>query len=59
MKEKQELRRLMDNRGIGLPLNSPLQIINWFAIKINETKAMLVQEKPSWYDKNGELTFAD
>ncbi len=28
-------------------------------IKMNETTAILIQEKASWYEKNGELTFAD
>ena len=26
---------------------------------MNEAKTMVVQETTSWYDKNGELTFAD
>jgi hypothetical protein len=34
-------------------------ILTLVAIKMNESKTMLVQETTSWYDKNGELTFAD
>ena len=34
-------------------------LLTLIAIKMNETKAILVQETTSWYDKNGELTFAD
>ena len=29
------------------------------ALKMNETKAIFVHETTSWYDKKGELTFAD
>jgi hypothetical protein len=34
-------------------------ILTLIAIKMNETKTMLVQETTSWYNKNGELTFSD
>jgi hypothetical protein len=34
-------------------------IITLVAIKMNETKTILMHETTSWYDKNGELTFAD
>ena len=34
-------------------------ILTLVAIKMNEAKTMLVHETTSWYDKNGELTFAD
>ena len=34
-------------------------VLTLIAIKMNETKVLLVQETTSWYDKNGELTFAD
>jgi hypothetical protein len=34
-------------------------LLTLIAIKMNETKAIIVQETTSWYDKNGELTFAD
>ena len=34
-------------------------ILTLIAIKMNEAKTMVVQETTSWYDKNGELTFAD
>ncbi len=29
------------------------------ALKMDETKKLMVQEITSWYDKNGELTFSD
>ena len=34
-------------------------LLTLIAIKMNETKALLVQETTSWYDKNGDLTFSD
>lgn len=34
-------------------------ILTLVAIKMNDAKTMLVHETTSWYDKNGELTFAD
>lgn len=34
-------------------------ILTLIAIKMNEAKTILVHETTSWYDKNGELTFAD
>lgn len=34
-------------------------LVTLIAIKMNETKAIIVQETTSWYDKNGELTFSD
>lgn len=34
-------------------------VLTLIALKINETKVLLVQETTSWYDKNGELTFVD
>jgi hypothetical protein len=34
-------------------------ILTLIAIKMNEVKEVIVQEKTSWYDKNGELTFSD
>ena len=36
-----------------------LSILVLVAIKMNETKQLLVQGKTSWYDKKGELTLAD
>lgn len=34
-------------------------LLTLVALKMNETKAILAHETTSWYDKNGELTFAD
>lgn len=34
-------------------------LLTLLALKMNETKVLLVQEATSWYDKNGELTFVD
>jgi len=34
-------------------------LVTLIAIKMNETKEIIVQETTSWYDKNGELTFSD
>jgi len=34
-------------------------LLTLLALKMNETKAILAHETTSWYDKNGELTFAD
>ena len=34
-------------------------IVTLIAIKMHETKQKLIAETTSWYDKNGELTFAD
>ena len=34
-------------------------VLTLMAIKMYETKRMLFAETTSWYDKNGELTFAD
>jgi hypothetical protein len=34
-------------------------ILTLIAIKMNEVKEIILQEKTSWYDKNGELTFSD
>ena len=34
-------------------------VLTLIAIKMYETKRMLIAETTSWYDKNGELTFAD
>jgi hypothetical protein len=34
-------------------------LLTLIALKMNETKAILVHETTSWYDKKGELTFAD
>lgn len=34
-------------------------VLTLIAIKMYETKRMLFAETTSWYDKNGELTFAD
>ena len=36
-----------------------LSILVLVAIKMDETKKLLVQETTSWYDKKGELTLAD
>lgn len=36
-----------------------LSILVLVAIKIHETKQLLVQETTSWYDKKGDLTLAD
>ena len=36
-----------------------LSILVLVAIKMHETKILLVQETTSWYDKKGELTLAD
>ena len=36
-----------------------LSILVLVAIKMHETKKLLVQETTSWYDKKGELTLAD
>ena len=34
-------------------------LLTLISMKMNETKKMLAQETTSWYDKKGELTFAD
>lgn len=34
-------------------------ILTLIALKMNTIKALVVQETASWYDKQGELTFAD
>ena len=34
-------------------------VLTLTALKMNETKKLMVQEITSWYDKNGELTFSD
>ena len=34
-------------------------ILTLVAIKMNDAKTMFVHETTSWYNKNGELTFAD
>jgi hypothetical protein len=34
-------------------------ILTLIALKMNTIKALVVQETTSWYDKQGELTFAD
>ena len=34
-------------------------ILTLIAIKMNSVKRLIVQETTSWYDKQGELTFAD
>ncbi len=34
-------------------------LLTLVALKMNETKVLLVQEATSWYDKKGELTFVD
>lgn len=34
-------------------------LLTLIAMKMNETKVLLAQDNTSWYDKNGELTFAD
>ena len=34
-------------------------LLTLVALKMNETKVLLVQEANSWYDKKGELTFVD
>ena len=36
-----------------------LSILVLVAVKMHETKNLVVQEKTSWYDKKGELTLAD
>ena len=36
-----------------------LSILVLVAIKMHETKQLLVQETTSWYDKKGDLTLAD
>jgi hypothetical protein len=36
-----------------------LSILVLVAIKMHETKKLLVQETTSWYDKKGELTLSD
>ena len=36
-----------------------LSILVLVAVKMHETKKLLVQETTSWYDKKGELTLAD
>ena len=39
--------------------NGLYSLLILIALKMNETKRLLVQETTSWYDKNGELTFVD
>ena len=34
-------------------------LVTLIGLKINERKTICVQEKTSWYNKNGELTFSD
>lgn len=34
-------------------------LVTLIGLKIQKTRPILIQEKTSWYDKNGELTFAD
>ena len=36
-----------------------LSILVLVAVKMHETKKLVVQETTSWYDKKGELTLAD
>ena len=36
-----------------------LSILVLVAVKMHETKKLIVQETTSWYDKKGELTLAD
>ena len=36
-----------------------LSILVLVAVKMHETKNLVVQETTSWYDKKGELTLAD
>ena len=36
-----------------------LSILVLVAVKMDETKKLLVHETTSWYDKKGELTLAD
>jgi len=57
-----EMQRQWSERAIARTtplLMALLSILVLVAVKMHETKNLVVQETSSWYDKKGELTLAD